>query len=264
MNSVYRWISEHSGLCRILLFLLLMAFTVYAASFEYVSFLSIYLIDLAIWFILGRFIAIAPAKLLREPEQYYQQHCDPHPMKEELERQLSRKFDGSQRQAMEIDYAVALRAIGDYRQAAEILENVNIDKFPGTNPYLKYVYYHNLCDILYVLGRTGEAQVWHRKSCQIYRDLPESKAKQQLTPTHELMAAEIHHYEGRHEDALRKVSLIRLIHPKMVLDGAMLAAKCHIALGEPEKAAEKLNYIITHGNKLYMVEEAKALLDTLS
>lgn len=264
MKSIYRWVSEHSGLCRALLFLLLLGFTVYAATFEYVDFLSIYLLDLAVWFFLGRFIATAPVKLLQEPVEQLQQQCDPYPMMEETQRQLSRHFDGPHRQLLEINYAAALRETGEFEKAWQLLEEINIDKFPGTTPYLKYIYYHNLCDINYVLDRRDEARIWHRKVRQIHRDILPSKGKLELDATHDLMEAHILYYEGNYEDALRKVAWIKLPNRKMALDGALLAAKCHIALEEPEKAREKLQYVIDNGNKLYIVKEAGALLEALN
>lgn len=264
MKSVYRWISEHTGLCRAALFLALLAFSFYAATLEYVSFLTVYIVILVIWFLVGRFIATAPVKLLREPvEQLYEQ-CDPYPLMEETQRQLSRQLDGPHRQTLEMNYAVTLRETGEYRKALEILENINIDKFPGITPYVKYTYYHNLCDLNYLLDRKEEARIWHRKFRQIFQDLPPTKARQAHAATNALMEAEILYYEGNHEDALKTVAWLKLPNRIMVLDGAMLAAKCHIALEEPEKARQKLQYIIDNGNRLYIVQESKALLETLN
>ena len=67
MNSVYRWIADHAGFCRICLFLLLGAFTFYAATLEHINFVTIYLLDLAVWFAAGRFFTMAPLKLMEEP-----------------------------------------------------------------------------------------------------------------------------------------------------------------------------------------------------
>ena len=264
MNSVYRWIFEHTGLCRTLLFLGLFGLAFYMSTFSYISFLTVYLVVLALWFLIGRFIATAPVKLFREPVEQLNQNCDPYPLMEETQRQLARQFDGPHRQMLEFNYAAALRECGQMDKAMEVLENLNIDKFPGTTPYSKYSYYHNLCDLCYILDRKEEGRIWHRKANQIYRDLPPVKAKQELTATYELMEAEILHYEGNSDDALRKVARIPLPHKKMILDAALLAAKCHIALEEPEKAREKLEYIIDNGNKLYIVQEATDLLPGLN
>ena len=56
---------------------------------------------------------------------------------------------------------------------------------------------------------------------------------------------------------------IKLPAPRNILDAALLAAKCHIALEEPEKAREKLSYITEHGSKLHIATVANELLETL-
>ena len=263
MSSFYRWISEHGGLCKFLLFLALGAFTFYAATLEYVNFLSIYLIDLAIWFIVGRIIAVAPTKLMEEPTVICNQQCDPYPLLHEMEQMVARKQNGPQQQLAEINYAMALRMVGENYKCAQILERINIDRYPGISPYSKFVYYNNLSDVLFCLERPLEAKIWHRKAEQIYNDLPESKMKQPLAEAFLLSQAQAMYYDGDFDQALRKVAWIKLNSQRMVLDAALLAAKCHISLEEPEKAREKLKYVVEHGNKLYIVEEAKALLETL-
>ena len=161
MKSIYRWLSEYAGLAKILLFLLLSAFTFYAATLEHVSFLGIYLLDLLIWFFSGRIIALAPAKLLEEPLRIMDQQCDPHPFLEESNRQLQRSKPSSQQQMILINQATGLRLLGENHRALQILENINIDRFPGTTPYIKFVYYTSLSDVLFAVGRKTEAIIWH-------------------------------------------------------------------------------------------------------
>lgn len=264
MKSVYRWIADHTGLCRTILFFSLAALTFYAVSLEYVSILTVYLLDLAIWFFVGRLIAMAPAKLTEEPAALAEQQCDPYPLLEAMELQMARNENGPQRQLTELNYALALRIVGENQKSAEIMENINIDRYPGTSPYSKFIYYNNLADVLFPLGRTFEAQIWQRKALQIYNDLPENKMKQQLSQTFQLSEAEALYYERDYDKALRKAAWINFNSQRQLLDAALLTAKCHICLEEPEKAREKLNYVIEHGNKLHIVEEAKALLETLN
>lgn len=264
MKSVYRWISEHKGLCKAGLFLGLTVFTFYAASFEYVSFLSVYLVDLLIWFIATRFISTASGKLLLEPLEILNQQCDPYPFLEETERQLGHRESGPQQQLNEINYATALRMVGQNQRVVEILEKINIDRYPGTTPYIKFIYYNNLADALFALDRTTEALIWHRKAVQIFDDLPENKVKQQYAPTMQLSQAEAMYYQQDYDKALRKVAWINCQSRRTLLDAALLAAKCHIALEEPEKAREKLRYVADNGNKLHIVEEAKTLLEALN
>lgn len=264
MKSVYRFCSDHPGLCRIGLLLGLTAATIHAALSTDVSFLSVYIADLFIWLLFSRFIATAPGKLLQEPLEIMNQQCDPAPYQEEVERQMLHRGSGPQEQLLLIQYAVALRVTGLNQKAAEILEGINIDRFPGTTPYFKFMYYNNLSDALFAVDRTFEGLIWHRKAKQIYNDLPENKQKQEFSTTIQISEAEALYWEGDYDKALRKVAWINCKSQRCLLDAALLAAKCHIALEEPEKAREKLAYVAEHGNKLHIVEEAQALLETFN
>lgn len=264
MKSFYRWISEHGILCRLVILLGLTAFTIWSATLPYVSFLAVYLVDIFIWVVATRLIATAPGKLLQEPLDIMNQQCDPYPFLEETKQQLSRHFQGPQQQLNEINYATALRMIGDNYKAAEILESLNIDRFPGTTPYIKFVYYNSLTDVLFALDRTAEGVIWLRKALMIYRDLPENKIKQQYAHTCELLEAEGMYHQKEYTQALQKAAWIKCESTRTLLDAALLAAKCHIALDEPEKAREKLQYVLDHGNWLHIAEEARLLLETLS
>ena len=263
MKFLYRWISEHTGLCRALLFLLLACFTFLAASYEHATLIGIYLVDLAVWFTVSRFIASAPGKLLQEPLRILDQQCDPYPLLQEAQRQMSRSDATARHQLTALTYALALHMVGETRKCADTLEKINIDRYPGTMPYTKFIYYNNLSDVLFALDRTEEAQIWHRKAMQIYNDLPENKAKQQLSETVQLSEAEALYRSGSADEALRKAARVKLTSSLNVMDAAVLAAKCHIALEEPEKAREKLIYVAERGNKLHIAQEAKALLETL-
>ena len=264
MKSVYRFLYDHAGLCRVLLFGLLFAMTVYLSSFAYMSFLSVYLIDLLIWFVVGRFIALAPAKLLEEPLRIMDRDCDPHPFLEECTRQLERSKPDSQQQLALINRATALRMLGENQQVLQILENLNIDRFPSTTPFIKYVYYNNLADVLFEFDRDVEALIWHKKAMQIYQDLPAPQAEKFYSQSMNLTKALVLYRQGEFEDALKIVAWMKCETPRHLLDAALLAAKCHIALEEPEKAREKLQYVIDHGNKLHIVQESRDLLENLN
>lgn len=264
MKSVYRFLYDHTGLCRVLLFGLLLALTVYLSSFAYISFLSVYLIDLLIWFVVGRFIALAPAKLLEEPLRIMDQDCDPNPFLDECTRQLACSKPSAQQQLALINRATALRMLGENQQVLQILDNLNIDRFPSTTPFVKYVYYNNLADVLFEFDRDMEALIWHKKAMQIYQDLPAPQAAKFYGQSKILTEALVLYRQGNYEEALKQVTWMKCDAPRHLMDAAMLAAKCHIALEEPEKAREKLQYVIDHGNKLHIVQEAGEILDTLN
>lgn len=264
MKTIYRFVAEHPGICRACLYLGLFSFTFAAMGNEHTSFLSVYLLDLALLFLGSRFINVAPGKLLQDPLAILDSQCDPYPFLAEAERQMARRDLSPQRQVTELQYATALRMVGQNQKCAEILENINIDRYVGVTPQMKFMYYNNLSDVLFTLNRTLEAQIWHKKAKRIYEDMPEGKAKQSLTHVVQISEADDLYYRRDYDLALRKVAWINCQSQRCLMDAALLAAKCHIALEEPEKAREKLNYVVQHGNKLHIVQEAKELLETLN
>lgn len=264
MKSFYRWIADHAGLCRGILLLGLAAFIFYAATLEYISLLTIYFIGLFIWFLFGRFISLAASKVMEDPIALCDQECDPYPLLEAIRQMMTKKQNGPQQQTVEINYAMALRLVGENYKCADILSKINIDRYPNTNIYSKFVYYNTLANVLFALDRDQEAHIWHRKSMQIYNDLPENKLKQQFAPEVQFSAAGALYQAGDYVTSLQKVAWISCKTKRQLLDAALLAAKCHIALEEPEKAREKLQYVIDNGNKLHIVEEARTLLETLN
>ena len=263
MKSIYRWIANNTGLCRGFMFLGLGVILFYSATLENVPFTGVYLFVIILWFFMARFISMATSKLMEEPAAICDQQCDPYPLLDTLKQMLDRKQNPAQQQMTEINYALALRLIGETYQCADILEKVNIDRFPGTSPYSKFIYYNNLSDVLFLLGRELEAKIWQKKSMQIYNDLPANKMKQQFDHTVQLAEAEDLYRAGDYELAIRKAAWISCKSKRQLLDTALLAAKCHIALEETDKAREKLQYIADNGNKLHIVEEARQLLETL-
>lgn len=263
MKTIWRFVTEHPGLSKGILFLAIFGLTVFTSGNEHVSFLTVYLIDLFILFLGNRFIGAAPGMLLQEPLEILEQKCDPYPFLEEMERQMARNDMSPQRQITEVHYATALRMVGQNQRCADILDSINIDRYIGVSPQAKFVYYNNLSDVLFALGRMTEAEIWHKKALRIYDDLPAGKIKNTLTDTIQISEAEALYYQQEYDKALRKVAWISCKSTRTLLDAALLAAKCHIAMEEPEKAKEKLKYVAENGNRLYIAEEASALLETL-
>ena len=192
-----------------------------------------------------------------------EQQCDPYPFLAEMERQLPLCREDLQGQMTRINSAMALRQTGQWEQALHILQQINIDRFPATSPFVKFVYYNNLCDILTMLERFEEAEIWYRKASQIYEDLPANRLKQRMDHTVHMNEIEALYREGDYASALRKLSRLACKTQRAIVEAALLAARCNLKQEEFDKAREKLQYVIDHGNKLFAAEEAKHLLADL-
>ena len=264
MKSIYRWLTCHPKLAKLLIAIAVTIFALIFLNPKFFSPLIRYVIVFFMLFYGFLFVNTAPEKLIREPVMIWEQQCDPYPFLEELERQLPLCKENLQGQLTHINYAMILGQVGQYEKALAEMQRINIDRFPATAPVVKYIYYNNLCDTLTKLERFDEAEIWYRKACQIYEDLPSNKLKQKLSYNVQMNEIEEMYREKDFSGALRKLSWLSCETQRSVMDAALLAARCNLALEEQEKAKEKLQYVIDHGNRLYCVDIAKELLNTMT
>ena len=184
--------------------------------------------------------------------------CDPYPLLSETEKLLTYKNTENMKRTILINYAVALRDVGEYQRVYDLLKSVNIDKEPLV--LNKCAYYNNLFDICTVLGKDEEARIWFEKYMQVYNDMKGKRAKEMLSSSVTAAKAMDAYMRG---DYITAVNLINSNVPKNLrgrVESAMDYARACIALGESERAAEALSFIIQNGNKLYCVNEAAAML----
>jgi tetratricopeptide (TPR) repeat protein len=200
-------------------------------------------------------------RLQKNPLQILNNDCDPYPFLQETTEQLTYKTTGVMEQTIKINHAAALREVGRYQDALDLLNSINIDRYSGTVPVHRFVYYHNLTDILSLVGNYSEAEVWYQKAVQIYQDMPENKLKQNLRPLVEAMAADAWFRRGEYEKAIECSKALYPTEPCNQINQAMLIARCYIALGQPEEARKPLEFVVAKGNRLHAVAQARAMLN---
>lgn len=261
MKSIYRCILAHPKPAKFILALLVTVFCVYVMDAETFSFGFRFLMAFSLLFSCYTFVNSVSDLLLREPLEKLEQGCDPYPLLAEVEIHMKKLPDSFQGQMIQINYALALVQTGSYEKALEVLEAVDMDKYP--NPIAKFIYYNNLCDLMTRLDRYPEADSWYRKSLEILDSMPNNRLKGRLDRTVEMNAIEALYRDQDYVGALRRLARIPCPTPRAVVDAALLAARCNLALEEWDKAKEKLQYVIDNGNRLQCVTEARALLETL-
>lgn len=263
MKRIYRWIANHSRLSKFIMAFSITLLCYVALDPNTFSFGSRFLITFSLLFSGYLSINTMPERLMREPLDILEQQCDPYPFLEEMERQMPLIQDNFQGQLTTINYAMALAQTGQNEKALEVLESINIDRFPTASPFAKFVYCNNLCDVMMRMERFNEADIWYRKARDIYQDLPNNKLKQRFDRTAQMNEIEALYREQEYPTALRKLSRIPCQTQRALMDAALLAARCNLGLAEYDKAREKLQYVIDHGNRLACVDGAKNLLEKL-
>ena len=183
---------------------------------------------------------------------------------EEIKEQQSYPGNNATKQIRTINYALALRCIGEYDQAFALLSATNIDKNAGMPPAVKVVYYNNLMDLCMLMGKNQEAIIWYEKTAQIFHDIKPGKQKEKLRNTVESNRATWHFCKGEYELALQALSRVKIEDLNGRIENAMMYAHTYLALGEKERATKPLEFVAENGNKLYFATEAKELLAKMS
>ena len=165
MKSIYRCILAHPKPAKFILALLVTVFCIYVMDAETFSFGFRFLMSFSLLLSCYTFVNSVSDLLLREPLEKLEQGCDPYPLLAEVEIQMKKLPDSFQGQMIQINYALALVQTGSYEKALEVLEAVDMDKYP--NPIAKFIYYNNLCDLMTRLDRYPEADSWYRKSLEV-------------------------------------------------------------------------------------------------
>lgn len=262
MTKFYHWVAKHKLLAFVLLSVAMCA--VYSLFFYWWSMplWAILLFDGFLLLVNYAFVSSCPLKLVQKALLELNNNCDPYPLLEETEKLLSYKNAKTAEQNLLIDRCVALRDAGEYQKVYDTLSAINIDKYAGTLPAVKYVYYNNLMDVCQLLEKTEQAELLYAKATMLYGDIKNKKQRKALEPT-ALCAQASDCF--RRQDYARTVQILSEMKPanaKMDVDNTLLCAKAYLKLGEPERAKAKLLYVIGRGNKLYCVTEARRLLDT--
>ncbi len=260
MKGLDRWMAKHRRLAKLLFGTLLVGCYSLLLVLGVPLWLVI-LIDLFVLLVNSVHIDGSLTRLQKKPLHILNNDCDPYPFLQETTEQLTYKTTGVMEQTIKINHAAALREVGRYQDALELLNSINIDRYAATIPVTRFVYYNNLTDVLTLLGNYPEAEVWYQKAVQIYQDLPDSKLKQSLRPVVEAMAEDAWFRRGEYEKAIECSKARYPKEPCNQINQAMLIARCYIALGQLEEARKPLEFVVAKGNRLHAVAQARAMLN---
>lgn len=263
MDQLRRWMAKNRLLAKILLGAVLCGAYTWLFYLWHVPVWIIVPLDLFLLFWNHAYVDAQGDKLLKQPMKILDDYCDPYPFLQEVQVQMGYSYTKAAKQAIQINYALALRSVGQIQQAWEHLDSIHIDRYPGLLQHVKVVYYNNLTDILTQLGRYEEAEIWGRKAIQIYQDLPENEMKQRLHLLVLELQAESCFRKGEYAKAVEALDALPAACLREQVDRALLYAQCCIALGQTESAKEKLRFAAEKGYKLYAAAQARQLLEQI-
>ena len=265
MKSYDRWVDKHRSLAFILIATALCTVYTCLLSLLNAHFVVILLIDALLIFSVRIHVSdFCKAKLVLYAAKDLTEHCDPDPFKQELENQLASCKNDQREQLLRIDLCVALVTMGEYQLVLNTLNGINIDKFPGTLPFQKCIYYNNLADVCTKTNRFESADAWYQKAAQIYADLKNKKQRKAIFFTMETARAFDLYRKNEYSMALDVIQSLKCENLLQKVENSFFRAQCHIALNQTDSAREALCFVIANGNKTCFVKEAEALLQQLS
>lgn len=258
---MYRWFAKHGRLVIFLWAIPISAiYWVFFIKFEF----PIWIVILFSFFMLisaWGFVNSCARQLLLRAEKSLREQCDPYPLIRETEDQLSYNHSQTYEQILLIDYCVALRSIGEYQKVLETLERINIDKYAGTLPITKAVFYNNLADIYLCINALEKAEIWHNKSLQILNDLKNEKQKKMFSTTIQHNSADIAYYKKDYDKSFEILNNnVAETNMREAVNKALLYAKIYIIHDKIDEAKLRLQFVIENGNKLIDVQIARDLL----
>ena len=264
MEKINRWIAKHPGGCKAIIWVALVILGVWMQlELEAPIWLVVIVLAAGILVFFAAIAAVGDA-LIKKPLETLKNQCDPYPFLEEIKEQQSYPGNNATKQIRTINYALALRCIGEYDQAFALLSATNIDKNAGMPLAVKVVYYNNLMDLCMLMGKNQEAVIWYEKTAQIFHDIKPGKQKEKLRNTVESNRATWHFCRGEYELALQALGRVKIEDLNGRIENAMMYAHTYLALGEKERATKPLEFVAENGNKLYFATEAKELLAKMS
>lgn len=260
MEKIYRFAAKNKRLFTVLSIVFLCG--VYTAFFAFLG-LPIWLIilvDLVFMFISWAYPAAARGKLMDKAIAALDQQCDPYPLLQEVQTQLTYQNSEAQEQLLLINQGAALGMLGQYQQEYDILTTINIDKCAATLLPTKLIYYNNLSSECARLGDIPQAKIWNAKACQLYEDMKEGKPKQSLRYQYQMLQADSCFLNEEYEKALELARMAPADNLYRQVCKARFCGELQLKLGNLEAAKADLQFVVTNGNRLCAVTQALELM----
>lgn len=254
MEKISRWIATHRVSVYIISFVLLIVWNIIKSSLgeigigSLIIFFAILLPDVC----MNKFVNRAVAKLNNE--------CDPYPLLEESEYFLARKNKKAWEFTNLCNKYCAMRDMGKYQEVYEGLQEIAAKKYRSVSPAAMYVLYHNLGDICLILEKNEEAAEWNAKMQETFMKIKPRKLKEQFESMRPLEDAMHLYHDGAYQEALKVLGQFAPNCLRSEVSFHKVASLIFSELDDIEHARFHLEAIVEKGNRLYAVEEAKALL----
>lgn len=190
--------------------------------------------------------------------------CDPYPLLQECDDQLSYVKNRGNRQLITANRAAALIELGREEEALASLEALNIDT-PTAMPIWRYIYYHNAALAALLCGQREKAETYRHKAHQQGATITGKKYQELISSSTQGLNAELC-LDAKDYDGARCI-LEQSIAPAELLsqvNRAYQIGRLELAQSNLTSARFQLEFVVKHGNRLGVVGKAQELLNELN
>lgn len=262
MEKFFRFAARHPRWSRILILPPLLLLAIYLSSLD-VPYGVIWVIVFTVIFPYALAVTMAAMFLMNPKVRLLNEQCDPAPLLETTAFLLTCLLSPAHRLVTSMNHAVALRELGAYEEAQKVMTGIDLTQPRKIPPMAKFVYFHNMADFLDHLGHTEEADAMHEKALSFWDAIPQKRKSPALENTVRLAQASAC---CRHGEFIRAVEILQDMNcadARQRVERGMYLARCAIALGQTDRAAQWLRYVMEHGSLLHMAAEARQMLEHL-
>ena len=203
-------------------------------------------------------------RLLNPTIHHMHNYCDPYPLLQECDDQLSYVKNKRNRQPIIVNRAAALIALGHNEEALASLEALNIDE-PYCLPLWRYCYYTNIAGAALACGQREKAMVYRQKADQTAATITKPKEQALVRLTTNDWLTELCLLEGDYHGAATYLSYqAPPENTYQQVNRAYLIGCVEKGFGNLANARFQLEFVVQYGNRLAVVAKAAALLEEIA
>lgn len=198
--------------------------------------------------------------LMNPATNYMHNYCDPYPLLQECDDQLSYVKNKRDRQLITVNRAAALIALGYNEDALVSLEALNIDE-PYCLPLWRYIYYNNVASAALACGQREKAMVYRQKADQTAATITKPKETALVQMTTYDWLTNLCLLDGDYPGAATYLS--HQAPPENTyqqVNRAYLIGRVEMGFGNLANAQFQLEFVVQYGNRLAVVAKAQELL----
>lgn len=199
-------------------------------------------------------------QLIKAAQKTLWDQCDPYPLLNEIEVQMTYKNSEHFKQLLLIEYSLVLQVIGEYNKAMEKLESVNIENYAKKSPSSRSQYFGRLASIHLCLNDIEKAELNINRSIEILNGEKNKKLKSMSLMLIQYKVAELSYLKKDFDKSIEILNSIVERAKINFLHKAFLYAKNYIEQNKIDEAKVELQFVIQNVNKLIYVQIAKDLL----